>query len=434
MKNMKKFIYTFYLLCNLACICSCVNEEADLFASSAAQRLNQAVTEYTDLLENSENGWIMDYYPSDGSLGGYTLTVVFKNGKSAIASEISYANDSGESWPAGTEVTSLYQVKAEQEVILTFDSYNPLLHYWSEPTDSDNPTGFEGDYEFSFKEVGQDIILLKGKKHGNRMMLTRLREPASTYIKKVLDMSDRLSASPRLRLEVNGNTHACLLNAKQFTYYPEQDNVTQRTNRPYLFTDKGIRLYEPVSIDGSTFQEFILEEDMQLKAVDSNVSFPRPNQMEVFCAGTMKWSFSFDFDDEKAEMSDNLWTLLQEINEKDRDEMGEDITSMFIGKNPSYPAGDTYPICIGWTSSWFMDDYDISYGIDMRPIDGTDNQVSIILQGPGYDFELYNFMQPLATFIGEHSPYKVEFDDIDNPTSAIMSSISDSNTWFKIAR
>ena len=112
------------------------------------------------------------------------------------------------------------------------------------------------------------------------MMLTRLREPASTYIKKVLDMSDRLSASPRLRLEVNGNTHACLLNAKQFTYYPEQDNVTQRTNRPYLFTDKGIRLYEPVSIDGSTFQEFILEEDMQLKAVDSNVSFPRPNQME----------------------------------------------------------------------------------------------------------------------------------------------------------
>ena len=122
---MKKFIYTFYLLCNLACICSCVNEEADLFDSSAAQRLNQAVTEYTDLLENSENGWIMDYYPSDGSLGGYTLTVVFKNGKSAIASEISYANDSGESWPAGTEVTSLYQVKAEQEVILTFDSIHP---------------------------------------------------------------------------------------------------------------------------------------------------------------------------------------------------------------------------------------------------------------------------------------------------------------------
>ena len=69
--------------------------------------------------------------------------------------------------------------------------------------------------------------------------------------------------------------------------------------------------------------------------------------------------------------------------------MGEDITSMFIGKNPSYPAGDTYPICIGWTSSWFMDDYDISYGIDMRPIDGTDNQVSIILLGPGYDFLSY---------------------------------------------
>ena len=213
MKNMKKFIYTSCLLCSLVCIYSCVNEEADLFDSSAAQRLNQAVTDYTNLLENSEDGWIMDYYPSDGSLGGYTLTVVFKNGKSAIASEISHASDNGESWPAGTEVTSLYQVKAEQEVILTFDSYNPLLHYWSEPIDSDNPTGFEGDYEFSFKNVGQDTILLKGKKHGNRMMLTRLKEPAGTYIKKVLDMSARLSSSPRLRLEVNGNTLACLLNA-----------------------------------------------------------------------------------------------------------------------------------------------------------------------------------------------------------------------------
>lgn len=80
MKNMKKFIYTSCLLCSLACIYSCVNEEADLFDSSAAQRLNQAVTDYTNLLENSEDGWIMDYYPSDGSLGGYTLTVVFKNG------------------------------------------------------------------------------------------------------------------------------------------------------------------------------------------------------------------------------------------------------------------------------------------------------------------------------------------------------------------
>ena len=153
------------------------------------------------------------------------------------------------------------------------------------------------------------------------MMLTRLKEPAGTYIKKVLDMSARLSSSPRLRLEVNGNTHACLLNAKQFTYYPGQDNVTQRFNKPYLFTDKGIRLYEPVSIDGITFQEFILEENMQLKAVDSNVSFPRPTQMEVFCAGTMKWSFNFDFSNGKAEMSDDLWTLLQDINEKDGDEM-----------------------------------------------------------------------------------------------------------------
>ncbi len=86
---MKKFIYTFYLLCNLACICSCVNEEADLFDSSAAQRLNQAVTEYTDLLENSENGWILDYYPSELTVPwvAIPLTVVFKNGKSAIASE-----------------------------------------------------------------------------------------------------------------------------------------------------------------------------------------------------------------------------------------------------------------------------------------------------------------------------------------------------------
>lgn len=72
---MKIFKYILMAALTLPVV-SCVHEEEDLFNESAAQRVNTAVENYSELLESSESGWVMNFYPShDGDMGGIVYTV-----------------------------------------------------------------------------------------------------------------------------------------------------------------------------------------------------------------------------------------------------------------------------------------------------------------------------------------------------------------------
>lgn len=65
---MKKIYYFIVMTLVMAIgVSSCTHEEDDLFGESAAQRLNKSVEKYQNLLTSSENGWVMEFLPSDGS-------------------------------------------------------------------------------------------------------------------------------------------------------------------------------------------------------------------------------------------------------------------------------------------------------------------------------------------------------------------------------
>ena len=138
---MKK-IYSFIIMALMLCVgfASCSHEEDDLFGESAAQRLNKSVDKYQKLLTSSENGWVMEFLPSDGSYGGFIYTAKFGDEDVSMASDLSLSSDT-EKWPAGTVLSSKYSVKAEQGVILTFDTYNLLFHFFSEPQGSSDVDG-----------------------------------------------------------------------------------------------------------------------------------------------------------------------------------------------------------------------------------------------------------------------------------------------------
>ena len=78
---MKKIYYILFLLLAGFCFNSCVSEEEDLFDKSAAERMNEALTKYKAILQDDPQGWVMEFYPSDRSMGGYTYTAKFDNGK-----------------------------------------------------------------------------------------------------------------------------------------------------------------------------------------------------------------------------------------------------------------------------------------------------------------------------------------------------------------
>ena len=76
---MKKLIYT---LLAFATVCfSCVQDVDDVYDKPVAQRVEEAVQEYHDLLVSSEHGWLMEYYPHSSQIyGGFNYIMKFKGG------------------------------------------------------------------------------------------------------------------------------------------------------------------------------------------------------------------------------------------------------------------------------------------------------------------------------------------------------------------
>ena len=159
---MKKYL-SIYTLLALACIVlqSCLFSEEEIFDESSANRATADVIKCQEILKDVPNGWKLEYYiGSNYSAGAVTLLMKFDGKQVEMASETG-----AESYKPGTIITSLYQVKSEQSTMLTFDSYNPLIHMFSGPLGLNMNLG--GDYEFIIMSATPDKVILQGKKYKN---------------------------------------------------------------------------------------------------------------------------------------------------------------------------------------------------------------------------------------------------------------------------
>ena len=75
---------------------------------------------------------------------------------------------------AGERVTSKFTLIADQGPVLSFSTYNVLIHYWSEPKGGLDVDGYAGDFEFVITDARENEVTLKGKKHGTIMHMTKL--------------------------------------------------------------------------------------------------------------------------------------------------------------------------------------------------------------------------------------------------------------------
>ena len=140
---------------------SCLFSEDDIFEDSSTNRTNQALDNYQALLTSATNGWKLEYYiGSNYAAGAVTLLMKFDGKQVEMASEAG-----AEGYKPGTIITSLYQVKSEQSTMLTFDSYNQLIHMFSGPLGLNMNVG--GDYEFIIMSATPDKVILQGKKYKN---------------------------------------------------------------------------------------------------------------------------------------------------------------------------------------------------------------------------------------------------------------------------
>ena len=191
-----------------ATFAACSRDEESLFDKPAAIRAQEAIENAFDVLTSQEAGWEMAYFPNlENTAKGYNMVVKFKKDGSV---SVTAKNSTTTMNKIETDSASTWQVKSDYGPILTFDTYNKVLHAWANPgTDG---SGLLGDYEFLILKATPELVLLKGKKHSAYSVLRPVKNP---------DVAAYFAASEKMQKMLFGNNNIVTLtqgNEKMYLY------------------------------------------------------------------------------------------------------------------------------------------------------------------------------------------------------------------------
>jgi len=235
----------------------CLKEQENLFPESAAERLNNAISSADSTLINSANGWVLQYFATNES-PGYPLLVKFNSNSEAVVA----ANNKlfGNQY---TEAKSLFDVIGDNGPVLTFNTYNNVLHVFSNPENEPVGVGLGGDYEFIVLDRSDSLVHLKGKKSGTEITLNKLPEDMlwPDYFVEVNSIDSKLFGTEMLNF-ISGNDTIAAYNGASHIFKMLDPVTGNSTDVPFIVTSEGIKFYSPFSLDGKNkVQTFYLNSD-----------------------------------------------------------------------------------------------------------------------------------------------------------------------------
>lgn len=340
---MKKYlIYAMSLLLAGSGFSSCTNEEDDIFEASPADRLNQAQEEYTKLLCKPANGWAMQYFADNDNEGGYTFLMKFRDNTSVTIA-------GNNQWIGNTykEETSMYELISDNGPVLTFNTFNDVFHIFSTPEDlpstSDNEAGYghRGDYEFIVMDATDELITLKGKKTGIRVLMTPLADDVdwATYLNDLKAKARALfnDKFDPLILDL-GEKRFVVSKASTgiFNMYPEGgDAITETVLYPYLINPDGIRFNKEVEETGVQQLYFNEEGSFSIDGVEGSCLRQSKTLNAIFMTRTFGWRLT-------AERANGIFaTILGDIVTETKDKLKRNFNSIdFV----YYANEDTYAL------------------------------------------------------------------------------------------
>ena len=284
---MKNYIFKLLLLLlPLLVFQSCMKDQEDLFDEPSSLRMQNTLDKTRKVLEGSEKGWLIDYYVGDNQqYGGYAFTVKFDSLTCTASSELSTDT-----------ATSYYKLTTDDGPVLTFDTYNTVLHALATPS-ADNYEGLHADYEFIILSADSNEVVLKGKKTGSIMKMHPLTEMPSVYLNSVQSTIGNFvinSASGT----VDKTNLAILVDIdnRQIEYSSSNDSTISGSTA-FTITDKGVRLYEPIIVNGQKLQNFIFDADKTiLTCTDvSSVTFKGTLPVGYFKYSDYAGDYSFTY-------------------------------------------------------------------------------------------------------------------------------------------
>lgn len=191
-----------------ATMVACSRDEESLFEESAAIRAQKAIENAQNVFTSQEAGWEMAYFPNlENTAKGFNMVLKFKKDGSV---SVTAKNSTTTMNKIVTDSASTWQVKSDYGPILTFDTYNEVLHAWADP--GGDGAGLLGDYEFLILKATPELVLLKGKKHSAYSVMRPIKNP---------DVAAYFAASEKMQKLLFGNNNIVTLtqgNEKMYLY------------------------------------------------------------------------------------------------------------------------------------------------------------------------------------------------------------------------
>ena len=228
---------------------SCQMEDEKVFDKPYSERMEEFLQAAQDTLVASQYGWSLDYYPQgDQKYGGVAYTIKFTRDNAVVRFENN---------PDDGEVKSLYRLKKDNGPVLSFDTHNAFLHTYATPRDGQF-RGREGDFEFVIDSIGSDCIKVHGKRSQNTMYLRKLTADATEYIEKVTEHTNLFVFSD-ITLNVGGKPYTLKVTDRENRQLSFLDGDKVVSTSAYAFTNKGIRLYKPNTLNGVEVSELAFD-------------------------------------------------------------------------------------------------------------------------------------------------------------------------------
>ena len=381
---MKKYIY----MCLAACLLvSCSQEEEAVYGkgNSYAKRTGETSTEYVNLLEGATNGWLLSMYVGTGQqYGGYNYILKFHQGKVTALSEATTEED-----------TSLYTLNFSEKSILTFDTYNKVLHQFVEPS-ALFPEGKIGDNQLVIQSYENGVFTLKGQRSNNLMTLRKLEGEATAYLSKIRERQSLFKVSDAYPVTINGKEVDFELQPSNRQFIAREGTTVIK--KAYIYTENGFKLYEPITIAGKTFSEFTLSADnSEITADDASIKtrMVYNNLPFDFYNGNIKINMLDDLCSSNAAFV-KIYNLYKTVKSRNI------APYFYLGKLS--PSED---IAMNFTIYYYDNrNYKMRYLLDFLPVAGKSDQVNIVPVEQGFYWNYYG-NYPLVEVLTQNAHYQM---------------------------
>ena len=426
---MKRIYNILFTLIAILSFTSCSNDIDEVFDKPSAERVNDAIAEYKTVLTSAENGWLMKYYPkANTKYGGYNLLLKFGTDGNVTAMSDALGAD--------TKATSHYKLEQSASIVLSFDEYNKVIHFFSDPANpdgiGDNGKGMEGDLEFRVLTATADSVVMLGKKRGTKIVMTPMAKDAdwAETISHIDDLEQEMQF-PRYTCEVNDVKYVATSSYRTITF--TSSNAEEgSTTEPYIVTDKGIEFYKPITLNGVTIKGFnyVGGDNYEFDATSGSAKMygiipPLTSQLQ-----NGNWFFSVK---NMGTYGQAYWNKCYEIcqgEEVGGEEMSYAFfgTSSFSSSNGKYGfvfvSANKYAGCLNCTAT---------------PVDDTHITLKFALSGDSngifyYNSGGYKYIIAALTAGSKGKTYSIEGNDLKSPTVLKLVDVDNPDNYYILSK